>query len=80
MKQVKYLCDNCEKEVREQCDFYIVKVAIHKNNDLLVIDSKEYCESCVTEVGYTPKDFYRTGHTLDTGFIKLIKQFFKKGR
>jgi hypothetical protein len=79
MQKTIYYCDDCGGEVADSSDFYILKVAVHKHNDLLAIGTKDICESCVTKTGYSPKEGIITKHRLESGFTYWIKNFFRKG-
>lgn len=78
MRKTLYFCDSCGEQVLSDNDFYLVKAAIHKNQNTAILESKEVCESCVKETGYDPNESESNRYIPSKGLPKMLKDFFKR--
>jgi hypothetical protein len=85
MRVTKYYCDHCKKEVKDESDLHLVKMAVHHKQSCVASSDHHVCYECVYDNLKIPD--YNTESLIvsskrwhiERNFFMIIKRLFGKG-
>lgn len=85
MRITKYYCDHCKKEVADESDLHLVRMAVHHNHSCVSSSDFNVCYECVYDdlkIAETPYESTvksaKWWH-IERNFFNILKRLFGKG-
>jgi hypothetical protein len=85
MRVTKYYCDHCKKEVKDESDLHLVKMAVHHQQSCVSSSDFYVCYECVyDDLKIVDTPYESDGRSakrwhIERNFFNILKRLFSKG-